>query len=107
MTGLQGIPKGAKPLWEFITWAENNKVTVLATYPNLARNEKYSSVENQRIANQITRIYQTHKIKPLGSAEEAMFQQSLYYNTSYHLLLEGVEIRTKKLLTNIKNETIQ
>jgi len=101
MTGFQGIPKGAKPLWEFITWAENNKVKVLATYPNLARNEKYSLVENQRISNQITRIYQTHKIKPLGSAVEAMFQQSLYYNTNYHLLLEGVEIRTNKLILNL------
>jgi hypothetical protein len=43
----------------------------------------------------------------MSSAVEAMFQQSLYYNTNYHLLLEGVEIRTKKLLKNIKNETIQ
>jgi hypothetical protein len=98
MTGFQGIPKGTKPVWEFLSWAENNNVKVLATYPNLARNEKYSPAENQRVSNQITEMYRRYKIKPIGSLEDSMYDQFLYYDTNYHLLVNGLEIRTKNLV---------
>lgn len=102
MTGLQGIPKGAKPLWEFITWASEQQVRVLATYPNLAKNKKYTSEDKAKISDKIKKIYLKYNIEPISSPEDSMFDQSLFYNTNYHLLLEGVEIRTIKLIQKLK-----
>ena len=104
LNGFQEVPKGAKPVWKFLSWASENQVRVLATYPNLARNEKYSLSENQRVSNQITQMYKKYKIKPIASLEDSMFDQTLYYDTNYHLLLEGVEIRSQNLIQNLVNK---
>jgi hypothetical protein len=102
MTGFQGIPKGAKAVLEFLAWARENQVRVFATYPNLAKNHKYTSEERERVTHQIKEIYLNFNVQPISSPEDSMFDQSLFYNTNYHMLIEGVAIRSNKIIKILK-----
>jgi hypothetical protein len=103
LNGFTGEPKGSNDLEAFLRWANKHKVKVLATYPNLAANEKYSEHHIRNVETKIKGYYQDNGISPLGSVRKALYDQEWFYNTNYHLLSQGVAVRTAQLIHYMKN----
>ena len=104
LNGFTGKPKGINDLEAFLRWANKHRVKVLAAYPNLAANEKYSEYHIRNVESKIKGIYEKFGIRILSSAEEAMYNQKSYFDTNYHLLKASIAERTKKLLLHLKND---
>lgn len=102
--GFTGRPKGAGVIEDFLRWAKNHRVKVLATYPNLAANDQYSKHHKRNVESKIRGIYDRFGIPLLSSPQDAMLNQECFYDTNYHLLQASVPLRTQNLLLHIKKE---
>lgn len=100
---------GVKAITDFIQWCHQHNITVFATWPNMAfkplyHEQYYIKLNLQKIID----FYAAQQVPVIGTAEEAMFDPSYFYDTSYHLHQRGVEMRTLKLLAiaNQRNDIV-
>lgn len=96
--GISSDPKASREVGEFLQWADKRGIIVLATFPNLAFNQFYTSENAKAAGDAVKNIFQPYGVKILGTPEEAMFPQEFYLDTNYHLTEEGVKRRTEKFL---------
>jgi len=102
VSGFSYSPKGFPIIKSFVDWAATNHITVLATYPNLARNPSYTNEPAQESFGKIRTFYESLGIPLLGTAEEAMVPPEGCYNTQYHPTYEYTLQRTQRLLKYLK-----
>lgn len=58
---------------------------------------------NEKIVIQIKNELESRNFKILGTPEEFSFNESLYFNSTYHLTKRGQLIRTERLIKEIEN----
>lgn len=101
--GVPQSPKASEAVGEFLGWANQRGVRVFATFPNLARNDDYTEKNAIAAARAVKEMFRPHGVEVLGSPNEAMLPQELYFDTHYHLTQEGVKQRTKMLIPKLSN----
>lgn len=102
-TGVfQGIsditPDSKQCLLNFIEYCEMNKIKLLATYPPfLYQNENFSGNDLVMIEN-IKKFWQENNIPVLGEYKEFIYDIDNFYDTIYHLNVQGKEKNTARLI---------
>ena len=102
LEGLGKEPKGFPALVEFIKWAKNKNITVIATFPNISQNSEYRDSVLNGIEKQLTEFYQSNGVPIVGSLHGAMFPEEDCYDTLYHLTTPAVERRTRNLCKSLE-----
>jgi hypothetical protein len=97
LDGLGENPKGFPIVSEFIRWAKNNNVKVIATFPNVGRNPNYKAEVLDLVENRIRNFYETKDIPVMGSLKGTMFAEDDCFDTPFHLIHDAVERRTHQL----------
>jgi hypothetical protein len=107
MSGFQCEPKGAKAVHQFLSWAKKNQIQVIATYPNLAHNKEYTDEQSDVVEKQIQKMYAEFEIPVLGSPEDSILPEVLFYDTNYHLLEKSTIQKTKRLINEIQDYRLE
>lgn len=78
---------------------EKNNGKLLFSYPCLEQ-ASFNSIKPQIAI--IDNAIKENGIKTLGTPEKYSFSENLYYNTYYHLIKNGVDLRTNLLISDLK-----
>lgn len=89
---------GMNIIRDFIHWCQENNITVLATWPNTIWFDAYRGQSQQAFFQSIKQFYKKLEIPLLGKPEDFMYENSLFYDTSYHLNAQGVKQRTQQII---------
>jgi hypothetical protein len=102
LEGLGESPKGFGALTDFVAWAKDNRVGVIATFPNVGRNSTYQETVLSSVEEQIMDFYNSQRIPVVGSLRGAMFPEEDCFDTPFHLIAPAVERRTRELCESLK-----
>ena len=100
--GLAESPKGFDAHTKFTTWAKDNGVRVIATFPNVGRNSTYGEDVLSRVEGQIVDFYRSLGVPVVGSLRGAMFDEEDCFDTPFHLIAPAVERRTRDLCEELR-----
>jgi hypothetical protein len=98
LEGMNSHPKGFGMIKDFIAWAGRNRVRVIATFPNMARNEAYDRSRLGETESTIREFYHGLGVPVIGSVEGTMFPVEDCYDSLFHLVDEAVLDRTTALV---------
>ncbi len=103
---IDGIPSddttGFNALRKFLAWAKANHITVLATFPNTIYRPEYDQPQGEHAIKVITDFYTSQGVPVIGTAREAMLPSGEFFDTLFHLTLEGAQRRTLRFLPELK-----
>ncbi|MDR3442124.1 MAG: hypothetical protein P4L65_03815 [Legionella sp.] len=85
----------------FLSWAKDNGVTVVGTYPNSVD----FLIKDKALVKKIKSWYLNHGQIFIGESSESFFQENMMYDTIYHLNAEGAELRTRLFSQRFCKET--
>ena len=88
---------------DFSQWCRSQNIKLLATWPNTLRFEEYQQPIYQNFFQAIENFYKNIGVAVLGKPSDFMYEQSMFYDSRYHLHDRGVMIRTRKLIGLIKS----
>lgn len=92
--------KGIKELNEFKNYAETKNIHVFFLYPNYPLTEfKNNNKIIQKYSNDLSKDLQ---LVILNRPDDFVYNDTLFFDTTYHLTKDGREKRTKKLIEIIK-----
>jgi hypothetical protein len=89
---------GMNNIRNFVKWARENRIQVLATWPNTVKFDVYQEPAQQEYFQSIKDFYRELGIPVLGEPEDFMYEKSMFYDTIYHLHDRGVRQRTRQTL---------
>jgi hypothetical protein len=99
--GFVDFPIDFGPVEAFAKWARTNGVRVLATYPNILHQPVYDTLKSREALRQIKDGYQRLGIPVVGDLKESMLPPSAFFDTRYHMTLEGSRLRTEQLIPHL------
>ena len=88
---------------DFLEFCRQNDIEVLATWPNVFGHPDY--FDNPTVTRNIELIadfWLDLGVPVMGNAEDSMLEADLFHDTFYHLNERGVEIRTEKLVKELR-----
>jgi hypothetical protein len=94
---------GLKSITKFVNWCLENKITVLATWPNTVWFDTYNGAKPKEFFKSIEDFYKSLHVSIIGTPQSAMYSKSMFYDTIYHLHDRGKRLRTKQLITQLQN----
>ncbi|MCT7984126.1 hypothetical protein NG796_12550 [Laspinema sp. A4] len=89
---------GMNNIREFVKWARENGIQVLATWPNTVKFDVYQQPQQQAYFQSIKDFYHEIGVPILGEPKDFMYEKSMFYDTIYHLHDRGVSQRTRQTL---------
>jgi hypothetical protein len=92
---------GFRELAAFLKWAQEQHISVVATYPNILHQPVYDEPAGQKVIETIAHFYASHGISVIGTAQEAMLPADQFFDTNYHLTHEAALERTDRLLPEL------
>jgi hypothetical protein len=101
VSGFSPNPKGFPAIRNFLKWAAESDVTVIATFPNVGQNSAYQFEKLNKIEKQIQDFYEAHGVPVAGTLAAAMFPEEDLFDSPFHLVQEAVLERTNKLTIHL------
>jgi len=94
---------GWEYLKKFVKWCNSREVKVIFVPSTLMDNSLYhnNKIESWYYSN-LSNIAKSKGLNFVGEPYDYMYDKSLYFNTDFHLINRGREIRTKKLIEDLK-----
>jgi len=96
--------EGIETLNEFNNYALHNNIKVFYLYPNYPKSQY--EVNRSTILKYANDLSENLKIGILNKPEDFVFDDSLFFDTVYHLNADGREKRTDKLIQIIKDKVL-
>lgn len=93
---------GLYKLSEFRNWCEEHQVTLYYTYPNMMYFKEYEDEKYRAYFAFLDEYMKEHRIEVLLNQYDSFFDESLMYDTYYHLNDEGMTLRTQRLIAELK-----
>ncbi len=87
-------------LINFFSWAHDNDITVIGTYPNTV-----GLIKDRSLIKKIKNWYVEHNQIFIGEISESIFPENMMFDTVYHLNTEGAVLRTKLFSIRFCKET--
>jgi hypothetical protein len=98
---------GWEDLQEFVQWAKDRDVRVVFVPSTLMDNQYYhNSKKESWFYRNISKIVEDKGFNYVGEPYDYMYPKSLYFNTNFHLINQGREIRTKKLIEDLRESKL-
>jgi hypothetical protein len=91
--------QGVADIQEFVQWAKAHDVRVIATWPNTIDFPVYRHSPG---FDQIGQFYKELGVPTAGAPAIALFPREMFYDTQYHLGLDGIMERTRLLIPALR-----
>ncbi len=95
--GRSITPYATERLERFLSWAEANEVTVLASFPTTIHFEAYDTPTAQATLDELQAFYRERGIELLGAPQDFFYPERLFYDTRYHLTDRGMTLNTERI----------
>jgi hypothetical protein len=82
----------------FLDWCRATNVRVIVSFPNTVRTPVLDNPSWMAFFARVIGFYRSLDLPVLGSPHSFMYDQSLFYDTRYHLNDRGVQLRTAQLI---------
>jgi len=96
------IPTGnMKQIVTFANWCKQNKIRFIVSFANTVDFSVYHD-RNSNFAlysSSILQYFAQHGVDVMGSPQDFLFPACYFFDTQYHLTLDGVTLRTSKLVS--------
>ena len=93
---------GFDKIREFVQWAREHHVTVLATFPNLMHRTQYDGPNAVQAIKVIADFYTSQGVPVVGTAQAAILPPDEFFDTPYHLMHDAAMARTDRLVPDLK-----
>jgi hypothetical protein len=90
---------GVQAIRDFVEWSKQNGIGVIATWPNTIY---FPSYENAPGFDTIRRFYESMGVPVAGDPAISLFPANMFYDTQYHLNVEGIITRTRMLIPPLR-----
>jgi len=94
--------KGLMAIKEFSSYCKENGIHLFVTFPNLIKEKAYSTEKYQSYFNFLSSYFKKNKIAVIGTPEGAMYPKSLFFDSEYHLISKGSDIRTADFIKTMR-----
>jgi hypothetical protein len=91
---------GTRSIARFAQWARDKDICVVATWPNTIY---FSSYAQSPAFDRIRAQYRAIDVPVVGRPQDAMLDASMFYDTQYHLDIQGIERRTQRFVDVLKS----
>ncbi|MBU2947839.1 hypothetical protein [Zobellia uliginosa] len=95
--------KGLKAINEFNNYCNEKNISLFITFPNLIYDKAYENEKYSNYFNFIISFLNKNNIEIIGSPLQAMYPQNLFFDSEYHLISKGSDIRTSDFIEQLKN----
>lgn len=103
---IKGIPtynsSGFKSIKLFAAWCLSQKIRLIATWPNTIWFDIYKLPKYQKFFQAIEKFYQDIGVPVLGKYSDFMYDESMFFDTYYHLNDRGVRHRTRQTINLLR-----
>jgi hypothetical protein len=89
---------GAQTIAAFVAWAKEHNVKVIGTWPNTIDFPEYAHATG---FEEIRRFYGGLGVRMVGDVSSSLLPLSMFYNTQYHLNIEGTRVRSTQLASDL------
>jgi hypothetical protein len=89
---------GARTIAAFIAWAREHRINVIATWPNTIYFPEYAHASG---FGDVRRFYAELGVDMVGDRASSLLPLAMFYNTQYHLNIEGIRIRSRRLADDL------
>jgi hypothetical protein len=86
--------RGVSDIAEFVQWAKAHDVRVIATWPNTI---DFPAYRRNKGFDRIAGFYRELGVPMAGAPSISLFPREMFYDTQYHLGLDGIVERTRLL----------
>jgi hypothetical protein len=115
-TGMQKIVLNSKPfklprfnstlgllkIKDFDKWCKNNNIKLFITFPNTINHEEYYKETYTNYFDFLIKYFFDNEIEIIGKPTDSLYPVEYFYDTKYHLNIEGSKIRTNEFLNKLK-----
>jgi hypothetical protein len=91
--------QGARAIAAFVAWAKERNIKVIATWPNTIYFPEYAHDSG---FDDIRRFYAGLGVAMVGDVSSSLLPLSMFYNTQYHLNIEGIRVRSRRLAGDLQ-----
>lgn len=102
VNGLPENASGFRALSGFCQWAKENKIRVLASFPNMVDRQVYHAPNAAAVETQLRDYYAKQGVPVIGRMHDAMMPSAEFFDTKYHPTEEASVKRTTRLSQLIK-----
>jgi len=92
-----------KYLDEFIAWCKTNDVKLIFMPSTLLKHQSYFTDKKEKwFYKNIKNIIEKKGLPYIGNPYDYMYDKKYYFDSNFHLVKKGREIRTKKMISDLK-----
>lgn len=99
---VEGIPfyciSSFSQIRDFLKWARDHHVRVLATYPNSYYRQEYDGINGRKALKTIQDFYRSEGVPLIGEPRDVMLPRDDFFDGYYHLTHEAAIRRTDRLI---------
>ncbi len=96
---------GLKSIKAFSAYCRENDIHLFITFPNLVKEKAYSSDKYQAYFDHLLIYFKQNNIDVIGTPEDAMYPKQLFFDSEYHLISKGSDLRTADFIELMKQKT--
>jgi hypothetical protein len=93
---------GPRAIAAFVEWARANKVAVIASWPNTILFPEYKKSDG---FDEIEEFYASLGVPMIGEPDIGLLPLRYFYDTQYHLNIEGIILRSEHLVEALREYT--
>ena len=83
-----------KEIVDFNMYCKNNGILLYITFPNIVYDEAYKTDKYRNYFNFLHQYFKENGVAVIGTPEDAMYPRELFFDSEYHLISKGSDIRT-------------
>lgn len=92
-------------LGKFHQWCKDRDIKLYLTFPNTAYFKDYELTEINKEIDRFIDVLTQRGLPVMGGPQDAMVPKELMFDTNYHLIKEGINLRTTRLI-NLMEKTM-
>lgn len=94
--------RGLLAIKAFNNYCKENGVHLFVTFPNLIKEKAYTTEKYQVYFKHLLNYFKKNNIDVIGTPEEAMYPKPLFFDSEYHLISKGSDLRTADFIKLMK-----
>lgn len=96
-----------KTISNFNTYCKEHAIYLYITFPNIVDDEAYGTEKYNAYFRFLKSYFKKNQIPVLGAPQDGMYERELFFDSEYHLISKGSDIRTADFIEIMnKDETL-
>lgn len=95
-----------KEIAEFNNYCKENDILFYMSFPNIVYDKAYDTEDYNFYFNFLNQYFLKNKISVIGTPKNAMYPRELFFDSEYHLISKGSDIRTKDFINLIHKDSV-